>query len=197
MNRANQVEFVALDEKREQIPYVRVSTPNGEVREYFAEGVTPADIEGTPRRRMDCLDCHSRPAHRFGSSPEREVDAALGAGQMSTKLPFLRREAVRVLRAEYPTEEQALREIDRSLREAMKARTSQAFEEAELRQAIAVTQNLYRTNVFPSMKVGWGTYPNQIGHTTSTGCFRCHDDSHKTAAGVAIRQDCEICHAFE
>jgi hypothetical protein len=197
MNRANQVEFVALDEKREQIPYVRVSTPKGEVREYFAEGITPAEIEGKPRRRMDCLDCHSRPAHRFGSSPEREVDAALGAGQMSANIPFLRREAVRVLRAEYPTEEVALREIERNIRDAMKPRPSHGFESADLQQAIAVTQNIYRTNVFPSMKVGWGTYANQLGHTISTGCFRCHDDSHKTRDGLAIRQECELCHAIE
>jgi hypothetical protein len=52
-------------------------------------------------------------------------------------------------------------------------------------------------NVFPSMKIGWGTYPDQIGHTTSTGCFRCHDAKHKTTTGLAIQQDCELCHAIE
>ena len=41
MNRANVVEYVALDEKRETIPYVRVTTPDGQVREYFAEGRHP------------------------------------------------------------------------------------------------------------------------------------------------------------
>ena len=197
MNRANEVEYVALDEKREQIAYVRVSTPDGRVREYFAEGVTPADVEGKPRRRMDCLDCHNRPAHRFSASPEREVDGAIGAGQMSTKIPFIRREAVRALRAEYATQELGLREIDRSIRAAMNAQLPHAFEEAELRQAIGVAQAIYRRSVFPSMKVGWGTYPNQIGHTVSNGCFRCHDDGHKTRDGVAIRQECELCHALE
>jgi hypothetical protein len=82
MNRGNVVEYVALDEKREQIPYVRVSTPDGRVREYFAEGATGSAIEGKTRRQMDCVDCHSRPAHRFGTTPERAVDAALGAGQI-------------------------------------------------------------------------------------------------------------------
>ena len=47
------------------------------------------------------------------------------------------------------------------------------------------------------MKVTWGTYPNQLGHTVSTGCFRCHDESHKTAAGQAISQDCSTCHTME
>jgi hypothetical protein len=197
MNRANQVEFVALDEKREQIPYVRVTTPSGAVREYFAEGITLADVEGKPRRRMDCLDCHSRPAHRFGASPEREVDAALGAGEISSKIPFIRREAVRALRGEHPTQDIAMRDIDRTIREAVNARLPHAFEETDLRQAIGVTQAIYRVNIFPSMTVGWGTYPNQLGHITSNGCFRCHDESHKTVAGVAISQDCELCHAIE
>jgi hypothetical protein len=194
MNRSNEVEFVALDDKREQIPYVRVSTPNGRVREYFAEGVTAAAIEGKPRRRMDCLDCHSRPAHRFGASAEREVDAAIGSGQISQKIPFIRREAVRALRGSYASQDIAVREIDRSIREAMKTRT---VDGADLGRAIGVTQAIYRVNMFPSMMVGWGTYANQLGHTISTGCFRCHDENHKTKDGVAIRQDCELCHTIE
>jgi NapC/NirT cytochrome c family, N-terminal region len=197
MNRANQIEYVALDDKREQIPYVRVATPDGRVREYFAEGVTQADLAGKLRRRMDCLDCHNRPAHRFAASPEREVDAAIGAGQISAKIPFVRREGVRALRGEYATQEIAFREIERSMREAMNARLPHTFEEADLRRAIGVTQAIYRRSVFPSMKVGWGTYPNQIGHTVATGCFRCHDEGHKTADGVAIRQECELCHSIE
>lgn len=44
------------------------------------------------------------------------------------------------------------------------------------------------------MKVGWGTYPNNIGHLTSPGCFRCHDDNHKAPSGKTIAQDCESCH---
>jgi hypothetical protein len=197
MNQANVVEFVAIDDTREQIPYVRVSTPDGQVREYFAEGATPDTIRDRPRRRMDCLDCHNRPAHQFAATPEREVDAALGAGQMSAGIPFVRREAVRALKGGYATRELALEGIERSMRDAMNSRLPRTFEEADLRRAIDVTQGIYRANVFPAMKVTWGTYANQIGHTTSTGCFRCHDDNHKTRNGVAIRQECELCHTIE
>ena len=55
--------------------------------------------------------------------------------------------------------------------------------------------DIHARNVFPNMKVGWGTYPNNIGHDDFTGCFRCHDDTHKDAAGATITQDCEACHA--
>jgi hypothetical protein len=193
MNRANEVEFVALDEQAERIPYVRVSTPDGRVREYFAEGVAPADVEGRPRRRMGCLDCHNRPAHRFAASPEREVDAAIGSSRISAAIPFIRREAVRALRQDYATPEIALREIERAIRAAV----APVPEETALARAIGVTQAIYRSNVFPSMRVGWGTYPYQLGHTVSTGCFRCHDDLHRSADGAVIRQDCGICHAIE
>jgi hypothetical protein len=146
---------------------------------------------------MDCLDCHNRPAHRFAASPEREVDAAIGAGQISPKIPFIRQQAVRALRGDYASRETALREIDRSIRTAVKAGPANSFEEAEVQRAVGVTQAIYGRSVFPSMKVGWGTYPNQIGHTISTGCFRCHDDGHKTQDGMAISQDCELCHTIE
>jgi hypothetical protein len=197
MSRANDIRYVALDDKREQIAYVRVTAPDGAVREYFAEGKAEADLAGRAPRRMDCVDCHNRAAHQFGSTPERAVDAALGENLISAKVPFVRREAVRALRADYDSQEVALREIERTMVEAIKGRPAGGFEERDLRQAVAVTQEIYRRSVFPSMKVGWGTYANQIGHTVSTGCFRCHDESHKTRDGAAIRQDCELCHAIE
>jgi hypothetical protein len=196
MNRGNRVDFVALDAKLEQIPYVRISTPDGSVREYFSDGVTERDLAGKPRRQMVCIDCHNRPAHRFGSSPERAVDAAIGGGLISAKLPFIRREAVRALKVDYPSQDAALAGIDRQMRAAVQP-TLPSNADAALKQAIGVTQSIYRTSVFPAMKIGWGTYPYQIGHVTSDGCFRCHDDKHKTKDGLAIRQDCEMCHAIE
>jgi hypothetical protein len=54
---------------------------------------------------------------------------------------------------------------------------------------------IYQRNVFPAMKVTWGTYPNHIGHEDFLGCFRCHDDNHKSADGRSISQDCESCHS--
>jgi hypothetical protein len=146
---------------------------------------------------MDCLDCHSRPAHSFAASPERVVDAALGSGQMSADLPFIRRESVRALGEEYASRDAAVREISQSIREGVTAAAAGPISEPDLDQAISVVQAIYRANVFPGMLVTWGTYPNQLGHVTSNGCFRCHDGSLATADGTTISSDCEICHAFE
>jgi len=62
---------------------------------------------------------------------------------------------------------------------------------------VLATVEIYRRNVFPEMKVTFGTYPNNIGHIDFPGCFRCHDDDHKTSQGKAIGQDCETCHTIE
>ena len=44
------------------------------------------------------------------------------------------------------------------------------------------------------MKVVWNTYPNHIGHQQSPGCFRCHDNKHKTDTGEKISKKCNTCH---
>ena len=192
-NPDNVVEYVATDDTREEITYVRSSGADGKVAEYFAEGVTAADLAGKPRRRMDCTDCHNRPAHTFSSTPDRAVDAAINDGLIDATLPFVRREAVRALAADYPSRDAALAGIEQSMRTAMKDVTNGPA----LGRAIDVTRSIYSRSVFPSMKITWGTYPIQLGHTISNGCFRCHDESHKTSAGQAISQDCSMCHTME
>ena len=67
----------------------------------------------------------------------------------------------------------------------------------DVEKAVAATARIYRGNVFPEMNVQFGTYPNNIGHIDSPGCFRCHDDSHKAKDGRTIGQDCESCHKIE
>jgi hypothetical protein len=197
MNRANMVEYLATDEKRETITYVKSTGADGRVREFFADGVSAADVAGKPLRQMDCTDCHNRAAHSFGTTPERAVDAAIGAGLIDRSIPFIRREAVKAVRANYASHDAADAQIDRSIRDALKANLPQGFEEAALRRAIGVTQAIYRRNVFPEMNVTWGSYANQLGHTTSNGCFRCHTETHKTRDGLTIKQDCESCHSIE
>ena len=42
----------------------RVTDAKGQVREYVAEGTTPASSRRAQRRTMDCIDCHNVVAHR-------------------------------------------------------------------------------------------------------------------------------------
>jgi hypothetical protein len=202
-NPQNEIEFVATDEQRQQIPYVRLKDATGTVREFRAPGVTDAQIAAGERRRMDCVDCHNRPTHAFFASPERAVDAAFARGAMPGDLPFARREAVAALKATYPDAAAA----DRAIAERLRAFYAEAGEPPaksgsggrgpKVEQLVRAAQFLYTRSVFPKMNVTWGTHPDNLGHTDAPGCFRCHDGEHKTADGQEIRQDCEMCHAIE
>ena len=191
-NPDNQIEYVSTDATRQVIPYVRLRTADGAIREYLAPGTTPQPSAGV-RRAMDCTDCHNRPGHPFIATPERAVNEAIGQGRIPREIPFIRREALAAVVAEYPDKAAALRAIAARLRERYAA--SPSPDERLLARAIAGTQDVWARNVFPAMNVKWGTYPNHLGHLDSPGCFRCHDDDHKSKDGRVIRQDCEICHS--
>jgi nitrate/TMAO reductase-like tetraheme cytochrome c subunit len=187
------VEYVAADETRQTIPYVRVTDAQGKATEFLAEGVTARPAGEL--HRMDCIDCHNRPAHTFSVSVDKAVDALIASGAVKRDVPFLKKELVAALTAEYPTHEAADAGIANHLRQAWKSADARLAPEIE--RAVAAAQQLYRRNVFPDMKVTWGTYPSQLGHMDAPGCSRCHDESHKSAAGAVIKQDCEQCHKMQ
>ena len=194
MNIDNAIEFIATDPQRQVIPWVRFTDRNGNVREYAIDGVTPEQLAKGERRRMDCMDCHNRPAHTFEPSPERAVDNAMAAGHLPRELPFARREAVAALKDTYAAQAEARAGIEARL---LKAYAAQATSDGVLvSRTIRGVQSIYENNVFPAMKISWGTYPNNIGHVFFNGCFRCHDDLHKSSTGAVIKQDCESCHAM-
>jgi hypothetical protein len=141
---------------------------------------------------MDCIDCHNRPAHVFDPNPERAVDAAIALGQIPRDLPFARREALAALETPYDSRQAAMTGIEAKLRAVYHAEAGGTS--TALARTIAGVQSVYARNVFPAMRVGWGTYPNNIGHVAFQGCFRCHDDDHKTSDGSALGQDCQSCH---
>jgi len=185
------VEYVASDATLTTIPYVKMTT-NGQSTEYFAEGVT-APPAGQPLRRMDCLDCHNRPAHTLASTPAQVVDAAIVRGEVSTKVPSVRSEMVEALAEERPADVDGSRAIVERLTKVFGTSTPEA------RQAIEAGERLYKQNVFPRMRITWGTYSNQLFHVDNTGCFRCHDDTHtvKGDAEKKVKQDCDLCHKEE
>jgi len=187
------VEYVASDAERQTIPYVRVTDSRGS-REFLAEGATAAQFQNAERRVMDCADCHNGVGHPFAPTVQKAVDASIAGGQVDGSLPFIRREAVRTLSADYPDVSAAETAIERELKAFYQAegRTADA---ATLERAVRALRALYRNNVFPAMKVTWGTYPDNLGHMTSTGCFRCHD-GRKSADGREVSADCEFCHVM-
>jgi hypothetical protein len=189
---ANRVDYVATDAARETIPYVKVTRADGQVKEYVLPDTPDDVIRAGERRTMDCIDCHNTVGHPISPTPELAVDRAIAAGLVSRDLPYVRREGLRLVKASYPDRDAALRAIDQGLHEFY--RSQGGADQQSVDRSAAALQDVYRRNVFPSMNVTWGTYPDHRGHLTSTGCFRCHDDSHMAKDGSTISGDCEFCH---
>ncbi len=186
------IDYEATDDTRQTIPWVKLTRPDGTTTEFLADGVKRETLTTGYRKTMDCIDCHNVVAHRIATSAEEAVDESLAGGRIPRALPFVKREAVRLLRASYPTESMALSSIDTGLRQFY--RTQAAADSRAVDQAVRGLQRAYQRNVFPTMQVTFGLYPDNLGHTTSSGCFRCHDGSHTAPDGSAISSDCETCH---
>jgi hypothetical protein len=189
---ANRVEYLATDAGRQTIPYVKVTRANGDVKEYRAEG-TDAAASGGELRPMECADCHNQVGHPISATVEKAVDRAIETAHVNRALPFARREGIRLLKASYQTEEAGLDAIDRGFREFYASRGG-AIDQKAVAQSAAALKEVYRRNVFPTMKVTWGSYPDNRGHLASPGCTRCHDDAHTAKDGSTISGDCEYCH---
>jgi hypothetical protein len=180
------------DETREEIYEVEFTDSDGTVTNYSDR---KAPEEGGTWRTMDCVDCHNRPSHIY-QPPESEIDQAIKAGLIDRSLPFVRREGLRVINAEYDSHEHA-REVISDELQSFYAENYPDLAEAEsglIDPAAEALGDIYSVNVFPQMKVWWNTYPNHIGHEQSPGCARCHNRKLRTADRKQITNDCDSCH---
>jgi len=199
MNIANEITYVASDEQRQNIDYVKIKDRAGRVTEYFAKEskLKPEQIAAAEKRRMDCIDCHNRPTHIY-TPPDRAVDRALVAGTIDRTLPFVKAQTVDVLSRDYKSTQEAVDTIGRDLRAFWSQKYPAVFasKRAAVDRSVATTQSIFRSTRFPEMKVDWRTHPDNIGHFYFKGCFRCHDNEHVSKDGKVISKDCHICHDF-
>jgi nitrate/TMAO reductase-like tetraheme cytochrome c subunit len=188
------IEYVATDASRTTIPWVQKRNADGS-ETVFAT----ADAAGGPpkgeRRVMDCIDCHNRAAHTFVTA-EDALNRAMSEGAVSPDLPWVHKEGLALLNGNYASEEDASQKIPAQLKAFYAAQHAEILttKAAQLKSAGDELVTLYSQNVFPYMKVTWGTHPNNIGHMNYPGCFRCHDGSHAAKNGASITQDCAACH---
>ncbi|HKE24436.1 MAG TPA: NapC/NirT family cytochrome c [Bryobacteraceae bacterium] len=190
------IRFGATDSSRQSISWVEYhNDTTGEVRRYAAADPPGDSPQVQPQFEMQCVDCHNRPAHTF-DLPERAMDKAMAAGQIPISLPFIKKKGVEVLRTEYATREEAATKIPAALTGFYQQNYPALFAQQPqtVSRAAAGVLAIYNRNVFPDLKVTWGTYPNNLGHTDFPGCFRCHDGAHTAQGGNAIAADCNACH---
>jgi len=193
------IRYVATDPERQTIPVVYYTDEKGKTTEFISTDAKPTQkqIDAGEHRVMDCVDCHNRPTHAF-DLPENAMDKAMSSGRISPELPYIKKKAVEVLKVDYPARDVAKRSIVAELDKFYRTNYPDIYQtrRALVQQAADEVAAIYLRNVFPEMRVTWGTHPNNLGHNDSPGCFRCHDGSHTSADGQTITNDCSACHEF-
>jgi nitrate/TMAO reductase-like tetraheme cytochrome c subunit len=189
------IEYVDTDETRTTIPWVEKTNADGS-KTVFATSATNGAPPNGERRLMDCIDCHNRAAHTMQTA-EDALNRAMAEGAVSPDLPYMHKKALELLKADYKTTDEAKQKIPAQLEEFYKASYPGLY--AAKADVVKVSAHevadIFTQNVFPEMKVTWGTHPNHIGHMNYPGCFRCHDGEHtEKASGKQITNDCSACH---
>jgi nitrate/TMAO reductase-like tetraheme cytochrome c subunit len=191
----NKVEYYSTDPLSQTIPYVRVTNDDGSTTEYVdvQSGLDPKSIDPGQLKTVDCLTCHNRVTHNF-MPPAQSVDIAMSRGLIDPEIPDIDLKAVEVLSAKYPTRDKAMQAIeglDRYYQNSL-----YTGHEDKIVAAIRTIQDIYDQTVFLDQQIDWTTYPNNVGHINSPGCFRCHDGKHLDANQQAIRLECNLCHSI-
>ena len=187
------IEFSATDGTNQTIPWVAKVNDDGSTVEYVS---SDAKVPVTGEKHvMDCIDCHNRPAHSF-DTPEKALNKAMVQGRLNVSLPFVRKQGLELIKADYASQTDAESKITDGLEDFYRTKYPDVWSQkrSQVDDAAKALSTIYGENVFPFMKVTWSTYPNNLGHNDYPGCFRCHDGSHSTKDGKSIGNDCSLCH---
>ncbi|MBF0432523.1 MAG: NapC/NirT family cytochrome c [Fibrobacteria bacterium] len=199
MNVAADIYYATEDTKRENITWVKTVSKNGEEK-IFTTKDSPYKEKEPPKyllRKMDCMDCHNRPSHKF-EAPYRSLNRSMAYGEISSDIPEIKLKAMAALEQKYDNKETALASIKQQLWDYYREDHTDYYNanKPALTKSINQVAKIYSDNFFPFMKISWKNYPDNIGHLITPGCFRCHDGQHKTTLGETITRDCNACHTI-
>jgi len=194
----NPVEFIALDEEKQEIPYVRVQNADGSYTEYVdtESGFNSSAIDESQLVTMDCMSCHNRTSH-ISYQPDEAVDSMLFRGVISTGIPEIKMRAVEYLSKPYASVDEAKAGIA-GLADFYRKNYSVYYQANTdlINQAVDQLINTFESSNFPEQKFNWDTHPDNAQHKFSPGCLRCHDGKHLTTSGEAVRLECNLCHSI-
>lgn len=194
----NTITYIATDKREQEIPWVRVTAPDGTITDYNAinSPIDTSNLSQYTLHKMDCITCHNRIAHLI-ETPTNAVDTALFLGDISRDIPFIRTRAIELLTPLYATSDEAKRAFA-SLDGYYADNYPEFYAEGQdlVQEAIKRLEKLYDDANYPQQLLTWQTHPNNVGHSDSPGCFRCHDGQHFSTTGEAIRLECNLCHSI-
>ena len=189
------IEYIDTDDTRTSIPWVEKTNADGSTTVFAASSLKGASPKGE-RRVMDCIDCHNRAAHTMQTA-EDALNRAMAEGAVSRDLPWVHKKGLELLKSDYASTDEARVKIPAELAEFYRTEHADVYaaQAGQIKAAGEGLVSIFTHNVFPEMKVTWGTHPNHIGHMSYPGCFRCHDGDHATKDGkTSITNDCAACH---
>ncbi|HKJ04213.1 MAG TPA: NapC/NirT family cytochrome c [Geopsychrobacteraceae bacterium] len=195
----NEITYTATDRQRNIIPVVSQRAENGQTIVYRSGEAEEqlAEADHLQERVMDCIDCHNRPSHIYLPA-DRAINSKILTKDIPVELPYIKQQAMKAVSVEYQSHDEARTGIANSLTSYYKKNYPEIFTKNRklVDQAIAGVQAAYVENVFPEMRIQWGTYTSNLGHTNELGCFRCHNEEHETEDGEVISMDCDTCHTI-
>ncbi|EKD41814.1 MAG: hypothetical protein ACD_73C00512G0001, partial [uncultured bacterium] len=160
-----QVSFLAVDDKRTSIARVRVKRPDGSVDEYIKDDIeVPAEKENN-WREMECVDCHNRPTHIYQSA-EEVVDFGLLSKKINPEIAGIREDSLKVIQKAYVSREEAQKELANNLLKLQSERNPELAQtySKDILSAGDYLLKQYLGNIWPEMKIDWGTYKSHLGH---------------------------------
>jgi hypothetical protein len=200
MNIDNDVEYAALDDRRQTIAWVRMTDREGTVTEYRNVDLDEEQlaIEPQPAIGVDCLTCHNRPAHKF-RTPVETLNDAFRKGVLDANLPGIRPLALELLADDYDTTTDALTTIATDFPAGVADEDSDwaAANMPQLEHAVLTLQRMFTTNRNPEMRVKWDTHLDNKQHWSNDGCFRCHAGNMVADGGREISSSCDTCHVIK
>jgi nitrate/TMAO reductase-like tetraheme cytochrome c subunit len=197
INPDNVILYIYTDERRLEIPWIKVTTKDGS-ETIFRDNKSSFDEKKFNKdnlRTMDCIDCHNRPSHIY-HQPDKMVNEMLSKGKIDETLPFIKSISVEALEDNYITKEQALESIEQRINDFYFSNYPQVLKSKKnaIQSSIEIVKKIYSRNYFTYMNANWKHFPDNIAHTYTPGCFRCHDGNHVSDDGKVISNDCNSCH---
>ena len=202
-NKENQVRFIATDEQNQNIPWVQVTKPDGEIVVFTdsTKQLPNEKITESEKQLMDCVDCHNRSGHQF-VNPEAIIDNALARGWLNRDQPFIKARLLNLLQQKYSTKEEAMNLVEQAYEQYLEyfPNISQDFPEDFakskdfIQERLEAYANWLVRSKFRHPGVSWESFQDMSGHKYSPGCFRCHSGKHFDKAGNPIPVNCTTCH---
>jgi hypothetical protein len=194
----NEVNFIATDPQRRDIPWVQVKKADGTVTTYVdaTNKLSADELKKHPVRRMECFDCHNAVGHPF-ENPEDMVDRAIAEGKIDRALPSAKARAVALIEKASTMigpEKELRPQIEKLVAQsAPGGEMDDETRELEKKFATEMTRILVQSS-FSHEGLSWKSFADHSGHKDSAGCFRCHNGKHLSETGDSIRLQCTLCH---